>query len=76
MFNALNTKACYCIVPKHFYLSSATNFGTQYQLLSFLLQEMQQKTDYDPSDPNYCVWMPPEGQKGDGRTKLNEKYGY
>jgi hypothetical protein len=37
---------------------------------------MQQKTDYDPSDPKYSVWMPPEDQKGDGRTKLNDKYGY
>ncbi|TRY77451.1 hypothetical protein TCAL_08013 [Tigriopus californicus] len=32
--------------------------------------------DYDSSDPKYATWMPPEGQSGDGRTSLNEKYGY
>ncbi|XP_020648757.3 kanadaptin [Pogona vitticeps] len=31
---------------------------------------------YPEDDPDYCVWMPPEGQSGDGRTHLNEKYGY
>ncbi|XP_066474749.1 kanadaptin isoform X2 [Tiliqua scincoides] len=31
---------------------------------------------YPEDDPDYCVWMPPEGQSGDGRTHLNAKYGY
>ncbi|XP_051832193.1 kanadaptin isoform X1 [Antechinus flavipes] len=31
---------------------------------------------YPEDDPDYCVWVPPEGQSGDGRTHLNEKYGY
>ncbi|KAJ7562912.1 hypothetical protein O6H91_03G088700 [Diphasiastrum complanatum] len=26
--------------------------------------------------PEYDSWLPPEGQTGDGRTLLNEKYGY
>uniref|UniRef100_W5NKQ4 Solute carrier family 4 member 1 adaptor protein n=1 Tax=Lepisosteus oculatus TaxID=7918 RepID=W5NKQ4_LEPOC len=31
---------------------------------------------YPEDDPDYCVWVPPAGQTGDGRTHLNEKYGY
>ncbi|XP_028652168.2 kanadaptin [Erpetoichthys calabaricus] len=31
---------------------------------------------YPSDDPDYCVWMPPKGQSGDGRTHLNDKYGY
>ncbi|XP_061116872.1 kanadaptin [Conger conger] len=33
-------------------------------------------TQYPEDDPDYCVWMPPTGQTGDGRTHLNDKYGY
>jgi len=32
--------------------------------------------DYDISDPKYATWLPPSGQTGDGRTSLNDKYGY
>ncbi|XP_071079378.1 kanadaptin-like [Haliotis cracherodii] len=31
---------------------------------------------YDDTDPDYAVWMPPQGQSGDGKTHLNAKYGY
>ncbi|XP_016404416.1 kanadaptin-like isoform X2 [Sinocyclocheilus rhinocerous] len=31
---------------------------------------------YPEDDPDYCVWVPPSGQTGDGRTHLNDKYGY
>ncbi|XP_042357305.1 kanadaptin [Plectropomus leopardus] len=31
---------------------------------------------YPEDDPDYCVWVPPTGQTGDGRTHLNDKYGY
>lgn len=27
-------------------------------------------------DDKYTTWMPPENQKGDGKTDLNEKFGY
>ena len=32
--------------------------------------------DYDTSDPKYATWLPPQNQSGDGRTSLNDKYGY
>uniref|UniRef100_A0A8C8FU74 FHA domain-containing protein n=1 Tax=Oncorhynchus tshawytscha TaxID=74940 RepID=A0A8C8FU74_ONCTS len=35
-----------------------------------------QSGQYPEDDPDYCVWVPPTGQSGDGRTHLNEKYGY
>nr|CAB3266293.1 kanadaptin [Phallusia mammillata] len=28
------------------------------------------------NDPDYCDWIPPAGQSGDGTTSLNAKYGY
>ncbi|KAF3844593.1 hypothetical protein F7725_007756 [Dissostichus mawsoni] len=31
---------------------------------------------YPEDDPDYCVWLPPTGQSGDGRTHLNDKFGY
>ncbi|XP_053315061.1 kanadaptin [Spea bombifrons] len=31
---------------------------------------------YPEDDPDYSVWTPPAGQTGDGRTHLNDKYGY
>uniref|UniRef100_A0AAY4AFS1 FHA domain-containing protein n=1 Tax=Denticeps clupeoides TaxID=299321 RepID=A0AAY4AFS1_9TELE len=33
-------------------------------------------SQYPEDDPDYCVWVPPSGQTGDGRTHLNDKYGY
>ncbi|XP_068195611.1 kanadaptin [Antennarius striatus] len=37
---------------------------------------VQLSGQYPQDDPDYCVWMPPAGQTGDGRTSLNDKYGY
>ncbi|XP_035530019.1 kanadaptin [Morone saxatilis] len=37
---------------------------------------VQLSGQYPEDDPDYCVWMPPTGQTGDGRTALNDKYGY
>ncbi|XP_057715149.1 kanadaptin isoform X2 [Corythoichthys intestinalis] len=37
---------------------------------------MQLSSQYPQDDPDYCVWVPPAGQTGDGRTHLNDKYGY
>jgi hypothetical protein len=42
-------------------------------------QKPEKKVDasggYDASNPDYAMWMPPDNQHGDGRTKLNEKFG-
>lgn len=32
--------------------------------------------EYDSSDPDYAVWLPPDNQAGDGKTFLNAKFGY
>ena len=32
--------------------------------------------NYDESDPKFATWIPPTNQTGDGRTSLNDKYGY
>ncbi|CAJ1074079.1 kanadaptin [Xyrichtys novacula] len=37
---------------------------------------VQLSGQYPDDDPDYCVWVPPSGQSGDGRTHLNDKYGY
>ncbi|XP_013865425.1 kanadaptin [Austrofundulus limnaeus] len=37
---------------------------------------VQLSGQYPEDDPDYSVWLPPAGQTGDGRTHLNDKYGY
>lgn len=32
--------------------------------------------DYSDYDPDYAVWVPPKDQTGDGKTRLNAKFGY
>ncbi|XP_031722603.1 kanadaptin isoform X2 [Anarrhichthys ocellatus] len=36
----------------------------------------QPSGEYPEDDPDYCIWVPPTDQTGDGRTHLNDKYGY
>ncbi|KAK6255846.1 hypothetical protein SCA6_017151 [Theobroma cacao] len=35
-----------------------------------------EKPSFLNSNPEYESWVPPEGQSGDGRTTLNDRYGY
>ncbi|KAM9356336.1 kanadaptin isoform 2-T2 [Pholidichthys leucotaenia] len=37
---------------------------------------VQLSSQYPDDDPDYSMWVPPAGQTGDGRTHLNDKYGY
>lgn len=39
-------------------------------------QERQKGYVEDASRENYCMWVPPNDQSGDGKTNLNDKYGY
>ncbi|GCB72240.1 hypothetical protein scyTo_0006213 [Scyliorhinus torazame] len=48
-----------------------------YLIILFPQPSQQLSSEHYPvNDPDYCVWMPPSGQTGDGRTHLNDKYGY
>ncbi|OMO52642.1 hypothetical protein CCACVL1_29147 [Corchorus capsularis] len=35
-----------------------------------------EKPSFLDGNPEYESWVPPEGQSGDGRTSLNDRYGY
>jgi len=39
-------------------------------------KKKKKKTNFDQDHQNYDNFEPPEGQTGDGRTYLNEKFGY
>jgi len=39
-------------------------------------KKKKKKITFDQDHQNYDNWEPPEGQTGDGRTYLNEKFGY
>ncbi|XP_061172890.1 kanadaptin-like [Saccostrea echinata] len=39
-------------------------------------QDVKLGSSYSSEDPDYAVWVPPENQSGDGKTFLNEKFGY
>lgn len=39
-------------------------------------KQLDSDVDYKNMDSDYAVWLPPKNQSGDGKTHLNEKFGY
>ncbi|XP_066580937.1 kanadaptin-like [Prorops nasuta] len=39
-------------------------------------KEMSKSYDQTTYSENYSMWIPPQNQSGDGKTSLNEKFGY
>ncbi|XP_067940040.1 kanadaptin-like isoform X2 [Watersipora subatra] len=46
--------------------------------LAGMVSDLKSKAEEEEyaNDPDHITWMPPKGQSGDGRTNLNDKYGY
>lgn len=40
------------------------------------LKSIKKHYDQDVHSEDYSTWLPPQDQSGDGRTSLNDKYGY
>ncbi|XP_059375381.1 kanadaptin-like isoform X2 [Carassius carassius] len=67
--------------PKEEFESSVSNVqspktNTKKKVIGPSRPPVTMSKQYPEDDPDYCVWVPPSGQTGDGRTHLNDKYGY
>ena len=55
-------------------LLSLPNVSKRYGVT--MKQENKSRSQQEESKEREFVWVPPEDQKGDGKTKLNEKFNY
>lgn len=49
---------------------------TKFNFKLFQGNKNNPKGQFDDESGDYSTWVPPVGQSGDGRTKLNDKLGY
>ncbi|XP_052832678.1 uncharacterized protein LOC106872860 [Octopus bimaculoides] len=71
------------VITKKIHLQTSTDYHTRTSEIhkpekknSKSFREVSGDSSCFEADADKVVWLPPSDQSGDGRTSLNEKYGY